>query len=424
MSRIDHFKYLNTLLEPQAVLPLQTIGVNNQLIDYKILWSAWNISMNGQRGRYDKRAPTPPLTLKNVTLNGLHPDSHILVSDPSLPVYVNPEEEYYARMAAIENTLTTRFRSINVGETDFFTLFGPHGAIITSISNFDTPYLVLVAGDGKWINAWHEMGDLNTFVNRVGPVLESYAGNGVFRFGKQVLWPLSKYHLSAIRIGPADPENPSFSVGGAVTWVNVPLSWCKIPDPKVYLFRDDFLGTGLDTSKWNIYDTVIGVTEIDPLYQWLRLQKLTGGWGTQGITGKAIFNRNEERTIEFDIALDNNTTAMVGWMDNNGINYNNFVHGILFESAKSLQRISIFENGTNLGSLALGQLQAARIYHFKIVLRGKGATYLVQGPNFARLGSSEFTNITPTLSQSLESILRVGAFVSTGNCYISDIKVY
>lgn len=415
-AMLAYFTHLNTCLEAQAVLPRYTLGTGNLAItDRRLLWSAWNIKMGGDAGRYDKRDPTSPLSLANITLNGLQADSHVLLSNPTLPIYTDPVTTYFTRMMQLETELQIRYRGAPTPDADQLTLLGPYGAIITSVCNFDTPYLVIVTGDGQWINAWHEMGDQPT----------PAGGNGVFRFGTKTRWPLTKYHLSAIRVGPGDAENPAFPPSGSITWVNLPASWSAVPDANIYLFRDDFMGGAIDTAKWDVVNGATGLCEIDPLFQWLHVQKSVGGWGTKGVVGKTATQRAAERTLEFDVLVRANSTVMVGWMDGAGTDYTNFAHGLLFETSSPLRRITIFENGVNRGDTGVGSIVADRIYRIRIVLQDDGsAQYLIQGAGFAQLGGLDFTDITPATSLSEDGVLEPGVFVSQGDMYASDVRIY
>jgi hypothetical protein len=434
-AQLDYYRYRNALLEPAAIEQIKKGAFTYAIAsnEYKIALLAWYTSLNGTTGRWEVRDPEGAQPLRGVTIRGLYAGvgygtgSHAVIINPALATYDDPQATYFDRQYQLNTQLKTHVVPIDNPDSDAPFLVGAYGAIVTQISNYDTPYFVIVEGDGQWLNMHDEMGDL------ADPAGTS-AGNGVWRFSGRPNMPVTKYMAAAARIGPGDAETVGVDPKGALTWVNLPSTWSKVPDATAYLFRDDGQSASVDTAKWTVFDTAGAGSEVSmhPDYQWMFLKGDAGAsWGLNGVRSISTFTRATGRAVEFDIVLTSSDAAVsVGWTKTTAAGSSDWAHALVFDSATG--KATIYEDGSTRGDTGGGSLLQWRIYHCKITLGASGtATYQIQGRGFtgagsapADLGSTTWATISAGTSSSATNTFKVFAHVYEGTAYLNDVKVY
>lgn len=396
------------MLEPLAIEPMQygaftyTVGAS----ETKWCVNSWATQIGPNGGRFDVRDPRQPMPLRNVTVTGLQSTSTGVFIDPSLATYADPKATVFARMAGIPELDT---KVIGFGSSDTYKPFmpGPYGSILVGYSFHDTTWLVARGPQGSsaggW-NLWDEIGD---------------AAADDLRVGHRLYVPVSKNVMSGISRGVAGGPD---AVQAAIAFVNVPSDWGAVADPNTYTFRDDFLGSSLDTTTtWSRTEAASGNIAIDGTMAALRV-KGSGAWGANGIFSQTGFTRATGLKMQCDILVGTaNPEMVVGFHDGAGTSYTDLAHGVHF-TATGLQ---VWENGTSRGTVG-SSFTATGLYRLRITINGAGATYEIQGGSqYQKVGSSSWTNITPATSSSATGTLHVGLAIQNAiNCYIGDWKVW
>jgi len=406
-------------LEPDAIeIPFQ-VGAFNYTVgptELKYILCAWytRLGDNGD-GRFDVRNPNNPLPIKDITLHGLSSDpgglSNALILNPTLPTYTNPLQIYYDRLELLNGGLPTKVCNISgITVVKKPMLPGPYGIIITHYTCFDWAWLVLRPYGGNCAVGFN-IGD---------EISDSYAQ----RQGTRINEPMNKSTLCEL-------ENSSFYLygggttpGGALTYVILPANWSKVPDSNNYTFRDDFMGTTLNTGIWSRTQSTVGNIEIDTNFQWL---KFTGN----GVVNVNSFYRTttEPRVtgtqLIQDVYIGRDTAAlgmgMVGWHDGGGFGFINCVHALNFHNVSGIQ---VYESGTLRGAV-FATYTYGSIYRIRITLQASSAIYEIQGlPEFPVLGGPTWATLTPP-DPSSSSVMNVtpGGWCYSGTSYVSDIRV-
>jgi hypothetical protein len=364
----------------------------------------------GSAGRVDIRDPRGSLPLRGVTVTGLGADSTGAFIDPSLPVYTDSWNTYHDRMQQIA-TLPTRSVDLEVSESFAIFLPGPYGSIVTSVSNFNFAWTALgYAAKTGYGNCWaidNELGDFATDSTR---------------FAHHMTLPINKAMVNRICTGEAGGIGTARST---ITFINCPSGWSCVPDTTNYLFRDDFMGTSLDTTvNWTRTQSSAGNVEIYTNFQWLRMLG-NGNWGANGVRSKIGHARANGKVLLVDVNCgdDNGGGAanhgfFVGWTDGAGVDVANFTHAVLFGSGKTLR---IYEDGALRATVGAWDTQIT--YRVRITLTTTGAIYEIQGGDFGPIGSS-WTTLDPVTSSSADATLYPGTSVYGGRCYLSDFRVY
>lgn len=406
MSGATYAARLCALLEPDAIEALQrdaftyNVGANT-----KYVLASWATKI-GAAGRGEVRNPRQPLALKNSTLTGLQAGACAMILDPSIPVYADAWTTYYTRKLAIDNA-DVRTISIPANSQRAPFLPGAYGAIITQVTCFDLPWIVLRWGDTWGLNLADEISDSAT--QRVG--------NGL-------CLPVSK------RVA-GDVASGTVGAGlGSVSYVLLPSTWSVVPDPisANYTFRDDFMGAALDPGVWTIGQSTAGNVGIDTKYQWCKL------FGNAAWSGNVLFRtapeaRGAGTAMVVDVATpsDDSSQGMgcVGWtLGGATANYSatRFAHGVNFGGAHGIQ---VYEDGVNRGLVGTGWSPHV-VYRVRITLNADGsAKYEIQGgTQYPPVGGAAWTDITPATSASVNNTLYPGAAAYAGSGYISDVRVY
>lgn len=368
----------------------------------------------GAAGRLEVRDPRKPFAIRGVTLTGLGSDSSAILLDHTLPTYSDARDTYFDRLLLLDDTAPLTIDFTAPSQTKIF-LPGPYGNIITRVVNFDFTWLVAASAypsAGFGFNLANEIGDAST---------------DYIRFDNALLMPVSKNVVAALKSG----LERSAGVGlGQVAYYICPSTWGAVTDATSYNFRDDFMGASLDTAtKWTRTVSTAGNIEISTAFQWLKLTG-NGSWGTNGIISQTSVARAAGKVFMCDVFPNDATTnpnLVVGWHDGAGVSYADFAHGIDFTTSGAPTGVlTIFENSNSRGNVGTGYT-LGYIYRVRITLGASSAAYAIQGgPEYAAIGGSTWSDITPGTTSSTTTPVYAGAVISTAvsNCYVGDVKVY
>ncbi len=399
------------LLDPLTIEPMQS-GTFNYVIganETKWLLSSWNTKL-GTDGRLDLREARDPIPLRNITMTGnsATPGSVSTAAfiNTALATYTDAKETFYQRTLDISQ-LPTKYLGVEGGDSYKPFIPGPYGNILVSFTFHDVAWFALTTPHGRLASLL--------------PIHDEISDNGAddLRMSRKLWMPVSKNIMSGVLTGagggPQDAE-------AGLTYVILPASWSDINDPVAsYLFRDDFMGATLDTTtNWNRVQAGANTVEIDTNFAAL-LVNGGAGWGADGLYTKQSFTRANGLTYLVDVFI-NGVDFITGFHDGTGYSYTDFSHGVLFSSLGT--DIYIFEDGVSRG--AVGDFTTSGMYRLRITIAGAGAVYEIQGgPEYAALGGTTWTNITPGTSTSAVNSLRVGASAENNYpIYISDVRVY
>lgn len=401
------YRDLCALMEPLAIEALQ-IGAFSYAVSAgatKYLLSGWNLSI-GLSGRIDTRDVHHIFPLSGVTLrgnSGVSPRSGAALIDPTLPTYTDAFTLYHTRLNYLAQNTPVYLPITSIAVRTF--LPGPYGAIILNVSNFDFAWIALRTpfGDTTDLPLQYEVSDALAV-----------------RYSDALTFPVSKYICSGVE---------SYDGGGgagSLFYINLPSTWGAVADPNTYLFRDDFMGASLDTaSVWNRSNTG-GTVEIDTAFQWCKVVGDTT-WGHNGLYSKTSVLPANGRVFMCDVFTPfagGVITFIVGFHDGGGYSYTNLAHGVYF--ANGPQHVYIFENGTNRKDI--GAYSVGAIYRVRITIQSTTtqAKYEMQGgTEFAALGGSTWTDVSPVTSSSASTPLYAGCAAQNAiNHYWGDPKIY
>ena len=409
----DYFTRQCALLDPNCLETAKrgtftyTVGPN----ETKFVIASWANRINGGVGRYEIRNPYQAHAVRDCTITGTLADSLFLVMDPTLGDFPSPAATYYQRLQAIQD-LPTKQISFDAANQDKALLLGAYGGIITRAVNFNFAWLIL-----RPYGAW---GGYNV-ANELGDAVADYQRNDA-----ALSLALDKRFLSTGASGNAGGVGAPF---GTICYVLLPSTWSTIPDPNTYRFRDDFMGTALNTTTtWNRVQSVVGNVEIDTNFQWC---KLKGTVGTDSMYSKTTFPRASEPEMIVDIYVPSlteaplfNNAARVGWTT--GYTANSYAHAVDFTNTGAALELAVWENGVKIDS-NVGGYEKGSIYRVSIkMLAAGGAVYKIQGGTYGQIGSSTWeTIVLTTPSSGTATPLSVGALSdsNTGPYYISDMRV-
>lgn len=411
-SGAGYATYLAASLEPDALEAVlkgtftYVVGVS----ETKLLMASWQTRIGGS-GRIEQRNPQRFFPMRNVTLYGTGSGSSALVLDPTTPVYSDPWAKYYSRLQQICE-LPTRVIPITGASQAVPLLPGAYGAIITQYTCFNLAWLIwrVFGPDGPGLNLWDEESD-----------------SAPQRLGNSFLLPVSKRTAGEIESSSASTSTGG-SPSGGVCMVLVPSNWGVVADPLggTYTFRDDFMGSALNTGTWTRAQTTVGNVEIDTTYQWCRLAGNTA-WGGNGLYRTAASTRVNGKAMVVDIFMPRGASAtgvcLVGWSDGGGHSYTNFAHGLNFAGGTPPGgTLNVYENGNARGTVGSGWTGGC-IYRVRITLTSTGATYEIQGgAEYPAIGSASWANITPGTSSSATTNLQPAAAAYANTAYISDVR--
>jgi len=418
----DWFKTLNLLLEPLAIEELQYGTFSYGITTSKLALATWNTRL-GSAGRLDIREQRIPRTFKNVTFTGLGSTSTGAFINSGAPVYSTPFTTYYERLRAIAEDLDTHYVGLSGGSATARLLPSAYGIIVTGLTFHDTPWVGLYTprGPSDSLLAIHdEIGD---------------ASGDDLRMSHGLLFPASKNIVAGIKLGVAGGPD---SVLAGLTYVILPSSWGAVTDATSYDFRDDFLGSSLDTgSDWNRTESTAGNVEIsttDGTRNWLHA-KGNGTWGDNGCFSQTGVARAQDKVFLCDVSIDptnapasNAPNLLVGWHDGAGYSYTDFAHAVDF-TTDGTARLTVFENGTSRGNVGSGWV-AGCTYRVRITLDPSGASntakYEIQGGTaYQPIGGSSWTDITPGTTSSSTSPVYAGVSVQSAfDQYINDVRLY
>lgn len=418
-----YFAHLCAFLEPLAIEKVQTgtfsYAVGSSVTKY--LLSAWNCRI-GASGRIDLRDMRSPLPLRNITLVGIDSGSIAAIIDPALPTYTDSWTTYYDRLAALA-ALDTKYLGIaslsGSANTPFAWLPGPYGSMILHVTTFNAAWVALSAqGSAGAFPLQDELGD---------------AATDWVRFGNTMLLPVSKNFGRGIIAGFSGGVG---TAAGAVVYAILPSTWGKVTDSTSYIFRDDFMGTTLDTTtKWTRTQSTAGNVEIDTNFAWLKI-KGNGSWGTNGAFSQTSTSRATGKVFMCDVAINPTDThsgsdwpnLIVGWHDGSGVADTDFAHGLDFTSTGGAAALFVFEGGTSRGEVG-SDWTKGHTYRVRITLgASNNATYEIQGgPEYAPLGGATWTDITPGTTSNSTTPLHAGvttAATSGLTQWVGDVKLY
>lgn len=396
-----YFTKLAALLEPDALEPLNSgsfsYAVGSGVTKYLI--ASYKTQLAGA-GRMELRNPQNPMPLSNVTLSGIGSDSAAWTLDPTLPSYTDAWTKYYDRLNAIAS-LTTRQVTVTASNTRYPFLMGAYGGFIVNVTSFDFTWIALMwlaAG----VNSENEISDSTTQ-----------------RIGTGLYLPVSKKVVSELLSGTGVGGD-----SGAVAFVLVPSTWSAVTDPNTYIFRDDFMGSSLDTTtNWTRAQSTAGNVEIDTTYQWCKAVG-NANWGTNSIYSKTSTSRANNKRFMCDVYMSRTGGAslIVGWSDGAGHSYTNFCHGLLFGTGNTL---TVYEAGTSRGNVGSG-FSNGGLYRVRITLgSSNNAKYEVQGGSeYPALGGSSWTDVTPGTTSNSTTPLYAGVSIYDKTNYVSDVRLF
>ena len=419
----DYYQHLCALLEPDAIeYPryntfTYTVGSS----ETKYLIAAWAVYLNptDNASRFDIRNPNGPMPLRNITVKGIQAGSTAIFLNPALPTYADALGRYLDRLEAIATMPTRHVWDASTGTNNNSTFLpGPYGCIITSVNCFDYSWVALGA----------------TGVASTGFPLDNELNDSAttpLRFQRTMLLPVTKAFAKSIYTGYPNNANAR----GVITYVILPSTWSAITDATSYIFRDDFMGSSLDTTtKWNRTQSTAGNVEIDTRFQWVKL-KGNGTWGANGMFSQTTTSRAAGKVFMCDVCptttgTNNIPNLVVGWHDGAGYSYADFSHGIDFTQGANANvgGLVIFEAGTNRGTVGSGWTKG-HVYRVRITLgSSNNATYEIQGgPEYNQIGSGSWSSIQPATSSNSTTPLAVGATMQTNtteHTYVGDMKMY
>lgn len=398
----SYFSRLCALLEPDALEELQqdTFTYSVGAAETKYCIASWQTRL-GSSGRMEVRDPTTPMALRNVSLVGTASGSTAYILNPSLPTYTSPRQTYYDRLLATDDAA---LKAVHVTATSQRALFlpGPYGSIITRAVNFNFAWVILRHQTVYGLNLGNEISDAN--IQRVDTALKM---------------PVNKNIVNGFEAAGAGSTGNL----GTLVYFDVPSTWSRVPDTKTYAFRDDFTGSSLNTAAtWTRSQSTAGNIEIDTTWSWIKLIG-NGTWGNNGCYSQASFARAAGKVFLVDCYTSTSQGGLlVGWGNGSGHAVAHFVHGVAF---KGNGKISCFENGTELGEV--GNWTGGCTYKVRITLGASGATYQIQGKEYAAMGSATWSTLSPsTPSSATTTPLRaaLSAFSAVAPCYASDVRVY
>jgi hypothetical protein len=411
-SLLNHAYYskLAALLEPAALEPFQrgmfsyTVGSS----ETKYLIASWATRI-GSAGRMEVRDTTVPMALRGVTLNGTDSNASGVFLDPSLTTYAAAWTTYHDRLNTLA-TVTPKILNLTAASQYLPLLPGAYGAIVLRAVNFGFSWIILMHQRAGY-NLGNEISD-GTTQRRDTPLY----------------MPISKLTCSE-----AGSDNDFESgAAGTIVYALLPSTWGTITDATSYLFRDDFMGTSLNTgATWTRAQSSAGNVEIDTNFGWL---KMIGNesWGANGLYSQSSIARASGRILLCDVYMGRGTGSsspdvMLGFSTGAGQSYTDFAHGVLLNGNSSGGAIQIFENGNNRGTVGSGVYAGGgAMYRVKITLSGaSAATYAIQGgTEYPTVGGATWQDITPGTSSSATSTLRAGATAYSGTQYLGDMRIY
>lgn len=419
----SYFNQLAAMLEPLAIEPAQggtfTYVIPTTATKYVVGTFQTRL---GATGRLEIREPRHPLLgLRGVTVTGTGASSQGIFIDPTLPSFASNDAAaaaYYSRLAQL-GSLQTQYLPVTAPNTDFLFLPGPYGNILTTVNVFDFTWLIArpwPASTTAW-NLNNEKGDTGT--------------TDWVRFAHPCMIPISKLAATAA-IGSGQERSAGVGLGG-VAYVICPASWGAVKDPLSYLFRDDFMGSALNTTNlWARAQSTVGNVEINTAFAWCKAVG-DGVWGDNGAHSLPSFARATGRVFQIDaypgvLGPTVGANLIVGFSDGAGFSFTNFSHGVDFSVNAGAHALFVFENGTSRGVVGSGYTDGA-IYRIRITIQNPntGAKYEIQGgPEYAPLGGSTWTNITPGTTNSATTPLFAGFSMNTNAAvtYLGDPKIY
>lgn len=418
-----YYTYKAAMLEPLAIEKVQTgafsYAINSSTT--KLMLASYNTRL-GASGRFETRDPIRPIPLRDVTVTGLGSDATGVFIDPTLPTYTDARTTYYDRL----NTLATSsiiYLALPDDQVSYALLPGPYGSIIVGLTCYDLTWVIAQTwGSGFGWNLANEIGDTGS--------------SDYQRLGHGLAIPLSKNVCAFVQTGQERTSN----VGkGGIAYINCASSWGKVTDSNSYIFRDDFMGTALDTgSTWTRSQSTVGNVEIQSaggVKNWCKSKGDGATWGNNGIRSQTTTSRATGKVFMVDVFTWDGAGAggaglspnlVVGWNDNSGLSYSNFAHGLDFTESGGVRRLQVFENGNDRGAVGSGY-SLNTIYRVRITLgASNNATYEIQGgTQYQPIGGSSWTDITPGTSSSSTTPLAAGfTQLSASTTYLSDVKLY
>lgn len=417
-----YFTHLAAQLEPLAIEPLQKDTFSYAISGGTVKWilAMWDCRI-GSSGRFDTRTIKPFLPLSGVTLVGIDAGATAAILDPSLPTYTDAWKTYYDRLNTLAST-TPQFFPLTAASTNYSFLPGPYGSIILNVSGLNFVWVAPGAQGSTSAIPWqYEIGDTGSTDH--------------VRFADAMFFPVSKNIVARMETGQAGGVASPLGTttpNGSVLYTVLPSSWGTITDPTSYTFRDDFMGATLDTaSVWTRANTG-GTCEIDTRFQWCKLVG-DGTWGHNGAYTQSSIARANGKVFLCDVSVDGTAALtsvfpglVVGWSDGGGQSYTNFSHGVDFTTVSSRPAIFVFENGNSRGEVG-NRYSAGQIYRVRITLgSSNNAKYEIQGgTEYAALGGSTWTDITPGTTSSSTTPLHAGMTEQQAvNCWVGDVKLY
>jgi hypothetical protein len=411
--------YLAAALEPLAIEPMRISGFTYPIGDTetKLLVGSF-ASRVGAAGRLEQRDPREILPLRGVTVTGLAANAMAVFVDPALPQYPDAGVTHLDRL----NTLATsplKYLALTAPSTAYPLLPGPYGSILIQVTVFDLTWIAArpwsaTVGSGVGFNLTNELG--------------SNGANDYQRTSNVIRLPVSKNVMATVESGP---EKSSGAGKGGILYYICGPEWGAVADPTTYLFRDDFMGSALDTGKWTRTQSTAGNVEIDTAFQWCRLQG-NDTWGGNGAASQqGVARAGVVFTCDFYTGDGVNSgiangrpNAVVGLTDGAGVSYTNFAHGLDFTDQSGARRLQVFENGVSRGTVG-NSYSLRTIYRVRITCSATAANYEIQGgPEYAPLGGGTWTDITPAVSSSTTTPVHAGfTQYEPSVTYVGDVKI-
>lgn len=418
----DHaaYVYLAASMEPLAIEQAQTATFSYTINSgvTKLIVNAFNTQLAGA-GRWELRNPRVMMPLRNIGLAGLGSDSCAVIIDPAAPTYTDARTTYLDRLNMIA-TKDTKQITQSLALTCSLFLPGPYGNIITSVNSFNATWIIIRLANLTSAVGWNlhdEVGD---------------AAAQAINLAHPCMIPVSKLVCTAIELG-TESSIGTPNAEGSITHIICPSDWGKVTDSNSYIFRDDFMGASLDTvTNWTRAQSSVGNVEIDTNFAWLKLIG-NGVWGNNGCFSQTTTARANGKKFECWVYISTASTLnhnfVVGWHDGGGQSFSDFAHGLDFTNDGAARRLEVFENGNDRGFVGVNPgYTEGYIYRVRITLgSSNNATYEIQGgPQYAPLGGSNWTNITPVTTSSSTTPLAIGAtrLSPNGTDYISDMKMF
>lgn len=410
----DYFKYLALQMEPLAIEEAQ-VGTFTYTLSAgtpKLLLASYYTKL-GSSGRMELRNPRHPLILNTgLSLVGLDSSSLAALADPSLPSYADAEATYYERLNLLASDANYPQKVLALSGTQTVNFLpGPYGSLITQITEFDDDWIILFPyGTSTGFNLWDEIDDSTTQ-----------------RIGNGTLIPVSK------NIGCTVKESGTGS--GALVYVVLTSDWGEVADPNTYIFRDDFMGSTLDTTtNWNRQQSSGGNVEIDTAFHWVKVIG-NDSWGGNGVYSKTSTARATGLVFECDVFVDsaaslggNAPNLVVGFSTGAGYADSDFAHMIQFTTSGGNATLQVKENGTSRGNVG-NRYTVGAIYRVRMTLQSTNSQckYEIQGgPEYDPLGGASWTDITPGTSSSSTTPLYAGftKYDTARVTWIGDVKLY